>query len=131
MADAVDSKSTIRDGVPVQIRPRLLKTVRTQSPRKRGFSLFWAVRMGREVPVARNASQRMHPSPWIVLSSLAVCACSTNEGRHPDEQARTEAQTLRTAVELHRAQLPVAPCPGVLDLVDQHLLVDNSITADR
>ena len=73
----------------------------------------------------------MHPSPWIVLSSLAVCACSTNEGRHPDEQTRTEAQTLRSAVELHRAQLPVAPCPGVLDLVDQHLLVDNSITADR
>lgn len=73
----------------------------------------------------------MHPAPWFVLSSLAVCACSTNEGRHPDEQTRTEAQTLRSAVELYRAQLPDASCPMLFELVDRHMLAANSVTEDR
>lgn len=49
----------------------------------------------------------------------------------PIEQTRTDAQTIRSAVELYLAENPGGRCPDVSDLVTDHMLNGNTNTQDR
>ena len=91
--------------------------------------------------------QQEPPTNWIrvtaglLIALLALIALAgaiglvlcldTNHGRSPIEQTRTDAQTIRSAVELYLAENPGGRCPDVSDLIMDHMLNGNINTQDR
>ena len=81
----------------------------------------------------------MRALPWAVGGVLAACVLgfvivvmATPEGCHsPVERTRTDAQTIRSAVELYLAQNPGGDCPGVIDLLEEHMINGNTNTEDQ
>jgi len=73
----------------------------------------------------------------IVVIIMAMIATAVGMAVLPQlERARvtqtgTDAQTIRSAVELYLAQNPGGDCPSVSDLVDEHMLNSNTNTQDQ
>jgi hypothetical protein len=89
--------------------------------------------------VARR--ERVRPAlPWSLLATtvliLFVTSCAVLVATLPRlvesrvERARTDAQSIRSAVEMHLAQNPRAACPTVRQLVSERILSTRSRTVD-
>ena len=90
-----------------------------------------------------RAIRAMHPGPrpWHVLLAVVVLltcalgltlieAISTPCGRHPVNQTRSDAQSVRSAVLLYLGQEPGAKCPTLRELVDTGTLDHGRRTTD-
>lgn len=72
----------------------------------------------------------------IVVIIMAMIATAVGMAVLPQlerariEQARTDSQTIRAAVELYLAQNPGSDCPSVTDLVSDHTLNSSTNTQD-
>lgn len=86
----------------------------------------------------RERLRRFLPWPLLaatVLVFLSMCvaffvATLPRLGGSRVEQARTDAQSVRSAVEMHLAQNPDASCPTVGQLVSERILSTRSRTVD-
>ncbi|MFN7702882.1 MAG: type II secretion system protein GspG [Deltaproteobacteria bacterium] len=102
------------------------------SPSPRTFRR--AVRAARSRRRAREGMTLVEIMIVVIIMAMIAAAVGVavlprlNDARI--EQARTDAQSIRGAVEMYLAQNPSADCPSVDELVSERILSSRSRTAD-